>query len=376
MRRPLAGLVVILSGIVLTVSSGCYHMYSQPYGYSSGAPMGTTYPGTMQYGAPIQTLTPGQPYVPGGTYQALPPGSAPTYQGGGLQPIPETNAPTYQNTTPATPNTNTNTNPKTPDPYFPNTYNAPTGLKSIQPTAFQEPAPLSPPTASLREVRSVPTDGAPRTIDSTPAPVASVPATTGLLPNTATANAPSASSMAAPVPAAGLMPLDSAVPMDSVSSKPAQASAASQAPATREDFALPVMSPPPAKSAAPVTSAPQQFPETAIPAGASSLFDVETKKVVTADQTVFGHDPQFQWLRGVLAKDSQTGAWTIVYNDQPETGDRWSGHLSLSSSPYLENLRDGDVVEVQGHLDDVIHDRQGRPVYSITSLKKPFAAQK
>jgi len=358
MRRPLAELSPILAGVFLTFSTGCYHMYSQPYGYSSGAPMGTTYPGTMQYGAPIQTLTPGQPYVPGGTYQALPQGGTPTYQGGGLQPIPENNAPNYQNSTPTTPNSNPN--PQTPDPYFPNTYNAPTGLKSIQPTAFQEPAPLNPPAAALREVRSLPTDYVPRTAEPT-----------------AMAAGPE-SSISAPAPASGMAPMNAAPATASSAVPVPSADAIPTAPPVADAFALPVMSPPPASNAVPAAppAVPDQFAAPVAPAGAQSLFDVETRKVVTADTPTFDHDTKFQWLRGVVAKDPQDQTWSIVYDDQPATDDKWGGHLSLAPSPYLENLRDGDVVEVRGQLDGVVHDRLGKPVYVVSALQKPASAQK
>lgn len=353
MRRPLAELSPVLAGFLLTMSTGCYHMYSQPYGYSSGVPMGTTYPGTMQYGAPIQTLTPGQPYVPGST---IPPGGSPTYGGSGLQPIPENNAPTYSNPTPTNPNTTPNPNPVTPNPYFPNTYNAPTGLKSIQPTAFLEPAPLSPPAAALREVRPVPMNAVPQVAPAVTASAALPP-----------------QSMAAPTPAAALMPLgagNSASPITSAAPAPAA-----------EAFALPVMSAAPAPSAVPAASAPavpDQFglPSAAEPAGAESLLGVETRKVVTADLSTFGHDAKFQWLRGVVTKDPQGGTWSIVYDDRPTAEDKWSGHLSLAPSPQLENLKEGDVVEVQGQIDGVVLDRLGKPVYLISSLKKPFAESK
>lgn len=334
MRRPLACLFVFLATVSLTVSSGCYHMYSQPYGYS-GAPMGTTYPGTMQYGAPIQTLTPGQPYSPGG-YQTVPQGGVPTYQGGGLQPVPENNAPSY-NTNPTSPNSNPN--PTTPDPYFPNTYNAPSGMNSIQPTAYREPAPLNPPTAALREVRSAPTDYVP---DVSPVSAMSMPR----------------SDLAAPTPAV----------------LPQTAGEVNEIPPLAEAFAPPVMSPPPGKTA---PAMPTGLPALeATPAAAQTLWDVETKKVVTADLAPFAHDPKFQWLRGVVSKEPDDGTWSIIYADQPDERDKWSGHLSLAPSPHFEKLREGDVVEVHGQIDDVVQDRLGKPVYVVSSLTKPFESRK
>ncbi|WP_437224743.1 hypothetical protein SH661x_003764 [Planctomicrobium sp. SH661] len=338
MRRPLACGFGMMAGLCLTLSSGCYHMYSQPYGYS-GAPAGAVYPGTMQYpAAPIQTLTPGQPYTPGATYQAVPQGTTPTYNSGTLQPIPDNSnsAPSYGTPT----NPGSNTSPTTPDPYFNNTNLMPQpGMNSIQPTGYSEPAPLHPPAAGLREVRSMPTDFVPEVGQASPTPTVK-------------------SDMAAPTPAAGLMPLSPTTP------PPVEA------------FAPPVMSPPPGKTADPFASGSASSsaipPLEATPAGATSLWDVETKKVVTADVSAFGHDPKFQWLRGVVSKEPEQGTWSIVYNDAPNQEDQWAGHLSLAPSPHLERLRDGDVVEIQGQIDNVVRDQLGKPVYLVSSLKKPF----
>lgn len=311
---------------------GCYHMYSQPYGYS-GAPVGTPYPGSMEYGAPIQTLTPGQPYTPGqpvapGTYQPVQPGGGyPTYQNGTLQPVPDpNNAPGYNPTPGTTPNPNPNTNPQTPNPYFPNTSITPTpsaGMASIPPLSPGQPAPLAPPTAGLREVRTQPKDYEPRMNGVTPA----------------------SAELAAPAPATTLMP------------------AAGTAAAPLE-FAPPVMSPPPTSASG--------FPPTGAPGGGSAPWGMEANKVVASDQETFAHDPRFQWLRGIATKAPHEAHWSITYNVQPKEDDKWSGTLSLAPSPHLEQLKDGDVIEVQGRIDDVVRDQNGKPVYVVSSIKKPF----
>jgi hypothetical protein len=67
---------------VAACSTGCYGpMYSQPYGYPAGS---YGYPG------PMNTLQPGQPYVPGGTMQSVPGSSlspTPTYNNSGSAPL-------------------------------------------------------------------------------------------------------------------------------------------------------------------------------------------------------------------------------------------------------------------------------------------------
>ncbi|SFH86335.1 hypothetical protein [Planctomicrobium piriforme] len=355
MTRPLARLIAACASLGLLTGSGCYSMYSQPYGGGySGYPSGTSYPAAQPYQAPIQTLTPGQSYVPGQSYQSIAPGSStPTYQpptSGGLQPIPENNAPTY------TPNT---TSPKTPDPYYPSTYNAPQtpSMSSIQPVGLNEPGPLSPPASGLREVRSQ-------------------------SPQSALSDAATWSEDAAaykPVPAKAAAPATATA----IPSIPAT-------PAPIESFAAPKMGPPPARTDDPFGSAPgiPSAPPAALPAAAPAaslvepasaaepLWNTQTNKVVTADLSPFGHDPKFQWLRGVVSKEPQDGTWSIVYNDDPKADDKWAGHLSLSPNPQLDGLRDGDVVEVQGQIDDVVHDRLGKPIYSITGVRKVFQSEK
>jgi hypothetical protein len=92
--------------------------------------------------------------------------------------------------------------------------------------------------------------------------------------------------------------------------------------------------------------------------------------------TTFGHDPKFGWLRGVVSQEPADHTWSIVYDDNPSAADKWAGHLSLAPNPRLSELKDGDVVEIQGQLDNVVHDRLGKPVYVISNLTKPFETKK
>jgi len=330
MTRPLALTLSLCTWLGLFVASGCHQSYyQQPYGgyggyngYGAtpyGYPAGTTYP------APIQTLTPGQPYVPGGmSPSTIPPGSTtPTYQppGGTLQPIPDNSntAPPY----------NPNTSPLAPSPYFgPSTsitpaapnYSAVTPMGTVQPTAWNEPAPLNPPMAGIRDVYSPPIPG-------------------GVVPN------------GMPQPLTGVSP---AMPTDA--------------------FAAPRVGPAPA-----ATTSDPFFPPTggstgvipasqSEPAGAGGLFDLKANKVQNAVLTAFAQDARFQWLRGVVTQERRDGSWSIIYNDAPRADDRWSGHLTLSPSPQLDRLKDGDVVTVRGYVDAVRKDHLGKPVYVVTEI--------
>lgn len=328
MMRPVDFSWFLCAAAFCPAFSGCYSMYAPPYG---------GYPSPMYQGTPyqpqIQTLTPGQPYVPNGSYQStIPQGTTttPTYSqpgstppNSGLQPIPESNAPAY--------NPAPNSSPKAPDPYYKSTYQPPasTGLNSIQPAALAEPAPLNPPTSGLREVRSP----APTTADPFPS---------------------SAESGYSPVPARSPLPVTAApVPEAEAFSLP------------RTAPAMPAAAP--AKSVDPF-AAPAKLEESA-PAAAAPVWDLQTKKVDSVAYSPFGHDPKYKWLRGVVSKEPQDGSWSIVYDDEPDADDQWAGHLSLAPSPELDRLKDGDVVEIQGQIDQLVQDQLGKPVFLISELK-------
>lgn len=340
--------------IVVLTMSGCHQMMS-PYGYQQ-YPGYQPYPQTIspgvQYQQPIQTLTPGQPYVPSGTYApgTYSPGTGgttPSYTnpGGGLQPIPEGNdAPLY--------NPGSGQNRDVPSPYMNNINSTSTGTGPFGAAAspiqtanhLQEPAPLNPPVAGLREARSAP------------------PAV-----QSAQSNPFSASGQVYnPVPVRNPLP-----PQESIPAAPPV-----------EDFAMPIQrqamppntTPPPVNSQDDpfaIPSAPPQG-EAARPAGEDSPFaaplDFSVQKPVSESASVFGHHPEYQWLRGVVSKDPGTGTWSVVFNDAPGPNDELAGHVTLAQSPALGKLKDGDIVEIQGQLDPVVKDPLGKPVYLIAEL--------
>ncbi|WP_437190882.1 hypothetical protein [Planctomicrobium sp. SH527] len=177
MSRPLAPILVACLMLTLIALTGCTHTYSQPYGYG-GYSGYQTYPqqmGAPYQQAPIQTLTPGQPYVPGGAVypNAMPQGVTPTFQnpgtGTGLQPIPDnsTNAPTF----------NPNTSPKAPDPYFNSTSITPAvpNVSAMPVNRAPAQSPLAPPVGNLRELNSM----------NTPTSAGYVPVPAGLPVNAA-----------------------------------------------------------------------------------------------------------------------------------------------------------------------------------------------
>jgi hypothetical protein len=148
-----------------------------------------------------------------------------------------------------------------------------------------------------------------------------------------------------------------------------------------ESFELPRTSTPAARQPAdpffdsspaprPTTSTPVRTPAAASSA-AEPLWELQqANKVQTVAMTPFSHDPEFKSLRGVVSREPQDGTWSIIYNDAPDSSDKWAGHLSLSANPKLGSLNDGDVVEIHGHVDDVVRDRLGKPVYVVADLQK------
>jgi hypothetical protein len=380
MKRPLEWIHAACAFLAFMASHGCYHMYSQPYGtYGgySGYPAGTTYP--PGYPAPIQTLTPGtQPYVPGGaTYPStIPQGTQPTYQSpsGGLQPVPENNAPPY----------NGGNNQNVPNPYYPSTY-LPPGSSGIQPVGLFQPSPFANAAGGMQ---------------AAPAPLSSISAMPLSERDSAYQPVPvqgNSTLSAAPAPVAtAVAPPQAMPPVARAEATPIQSAAVEM-----ESFAAPKMGPPPAvPSALPGGADPLHAAD---PAPAEPLWNMQTNKIeqirpeqtkiaqaplgqaapaqVKAEQTTieqtstqtFARDAKFAWLRGVVSKEPQDGTWSIIYDDQPADDDKWAGHLSLAPSPELDNLKDGDVVELHGQIDAVVQDRQGKPVYVVTKCEKPFA---
>ncbi|WP_437201090.1 hypothetical protein [Planctomicrobium sp. SH664] len=302
MMRPVTFRKSLVVTAALLCFPGCYRMY-QPYGYQ-GYPAGT-YPQQEMYGAPMQTLTPGQPYLPGGSpagvYPSSPSGT-PTFQNPGLTPVPDHNLnsnPGNPPAWPANPGNPAGAPGGVPSPYYPNPNTtfmpgSPGGvpLQPIQQVQMQEPAPLAPPTV-MREMRPVP-------------------------------------------------PLHH---------EPEQA------------FALPRPAPPMNAEADPFSAAPGRLE----PEGAAPIF---AHKIPAQELEPFGRHPEMTWVRGIVSKEPQDGTWGIVYDETPDSEDKLAGHVALAPSPELDKLKNGDIVEIQGRIDPVMHDRLGKPVYVVSGLKK------
>ena len=84
----------------------------------------------------------------------------------------------------------------------------------------------------------------------------------------------------------------------------------------------------------------------------------------------YGHDAQFQWIKGVLDYDDANKTWVIMYDDNPSPADRLGGELTLAEHRLLERVRPNDAVRIEGSFDQFEKDANGKPVYLITRLKK------
>lgn len=85
---------------------------------------------------------------------------------------------------------------------------------------------------------------------------------------------------------------------------------------------------------------------------------------------VYGNDPDFTWVKGVVEYDEQSKTWLIMYNDNPQPSDKLGGELTLGRHTSLKNLRSGDAVRIEGDLDQSTQDSLGKPVFQIRRLKK------
>lgn len=84
----------------------------------------------------------------------------------------------------------------------------------------------------------------------------------------------------------------------------------------------------------------------------------------------FGHAPDYGWVAGKLDWHLKGGYWTLRYADIGED-DPWGGKVRLLDSDRLRDLRDGDVVYIEGALlapATSAPDAGGYPPYRVAAL--------
>ncbi len=83
----------------------------------------------------------------------------------------------------------------------------------------------------------------------------------------------------------------------------------------------------------------------------------------------FAHDARnFAWLRGIVDFDPQDQRWVMVYSSNPDAADRFGGSITLGDHPQMGRMKPGDVVLVEGGVDDASLDQHGKPLYRIDKL--------
>ena len=85
---------------------------------------------------------------------------------------------------------------------------------------------------------------------------------------------------------------------------------------------------------------------------------------------IYGYDPKFQWIKGVVDFDEPSGTWVIMYDDNPSASDEFGGELALGSSPKLNGLKPGDKVRIEGSFDPDRKDSRGLNLYQPNRIKK------
>lgn len=96
------------------------------------------------------------------------------------------------------------------------------------------------------------------------------------------------------------------------------------------------------------------------------------KKIESAPATKLvdgtpGHAADYTWLCGQVQYSRLSKGWRLRYAGVEET-DAYGGSVTLVDDGRLANLKDGDVVRVQGHLENV-SERSIAPHYVIHSVE-------
>jgi hypothetical protein len=94
-------------------------------------------------------------------------------------------------------------------------------------------------------------------------------------------------------------------------------------------------------------------------------------KAAPSGTIIKGSDPcaydrtSYSWLRGFVDYDTRDKSWHIIYSQHPDRHDRYGGAIRLVDHPKLATLRSGDVVYVEGRIDEDHLDARRKPQYRI-----------
>ncbi len=84
----------------------------------------------------------------------------------------------------------------------------------------------------------------------------------------------------------------------------------------------------------------------------------------------YAHDPEWNWIQGIVDYDPESKTWMIMYDDTPDKADQLGGVMTLVDHPALSKLRSGDAVRIEGSVDETVGDSRNFPVFRIAKAKK------
>ena len=91
----------------------------------------------------------------------------------------------------------------------------------------------------------------------------------------------------------------------------------------------------------------------------------------TPPPSLYGHDPNYAWLRGKLEYSQLERGWRLRYVPAEGQADQYGGSVVLSDAKLLAGYERGDFVEVLGKLTPAASaDRASAPSYAITQIKR------
>ena len=84
----------------------------------------------------------------------------------------------------------------------------------------------------------------------------------------------------------------------------------------------------------------------------------------------YAHDPEWNWVQGIVDYDKKSDTWMIMYDDNPQNDDQLGGVITLVDHPALSKLKTGDAVRIEGSVDENVGDSRNMPVFRIARAKK------
>jgi hypothetical protein len=93
------------------------------------------------------------------------------------------------------------------------------------------------------------------------------------------------------------------------------------------------------------------------PSAAAATIDVGVQRAIAESPgDSYGHAANYGWLRGQLEFLDSKGQWEIRYIPIDGQTDQFGGSVVLAGGSQLEQFKPGDIVQVQGTLENLSTD--------------------